>query len=54
MQLLVDLRDLAEDDGDGGFQQRLAELRAVHARKPACSNASTSQASTPNAWFAAR
>ncbi|MEV0939577.1 hypothetical protein AB0I90_04230 [Micromonospora wenchangensis] len=35
VQLLVDLRDLAERDGDSGlFQQRLAELRAVHARKP--------------------
>ncbi|GIJ11186.1 hypothetical protein Van01_44000 [Micromonospora andamanensis] len=29
------LRDLAERDGDSGpFQQRLAELRAVHARRP--------------------
>lgn len=35
IQLLVDLRDLGERDGDSGlFQQRLAELRAVHARKP--------------------
>ncbi|MGC5030100.1 hypothetical protein [Micromonospora sp. DT229] len=35
VQLLVDLRDLAERDGDSGlFQQRLTELRAVHARKP--------------------
>lgn len=35
VQLLVDLRDLGERDGDSGlFQQRLAELRAVHARKP--------------------
>ncbi|MDG4793605.1 hypothetical protein [Micromonospora sp. WMMD1082] len=35
VQLLVDLRDLAEGHGDSGlFQQRLAELRAVHARKP--------------------
>jgi hypothetical protein len=35
VQLLVDLRDLAERDGDtAAFQQRLAELRAAHARKP--------------------
>jgi len=35
VQLLVDLRDLAERDADSGlFQQRLAELRTVHARKP--------------------
>jgi hypothetical protein len=35
VQLLVDLRDLAERDGDtAAFRQRLAELRAVHARKP--------------------
>jgi hypothetical protein len=35
VQLLVDLRDLAERDADSGlFQQRLAELRALHARKP--------------------
>jgi hypothetical protein len=35
VQLLVDLRDLGERDADSGlFQQRLAELRTVHARKP--------------------
>ncbi|GIJ23565.1 hypothetical protein [Micromonospora lutea] len=35
VQLLVDLRDLAERDGDStSFQNRLAELRAAHARKP--------------------
>jgi hypothetical protein len=35
VQLLTDLRDLAERDGDtAGFRQRLAELRAMHARKP--------------------
>ncbi|MFG2099369.1 hypothetical protein ACGFJ5_02100 [Micromonospora echinaurantiaca] len=35
VQLLVDLRDLAERDGDSGlFRNRLAEPRAVHARKP--------------------
>lgn len=35
VQLLVDLRDLAERDGDTAtFQQQLAKLRAVHARKP--------------------
>lgn len=35
VQLLVDLRDLGERDGDTtAFQHRLAELRAVHARKP--------------------
>ena len=35
VQLLVDLRELGERDGDSGlFQQRLAELRAMHARKP--------------------
>ncbi|MEU8326971.1 hypothetical protein [Micromonospora sp. NPDC048839] len=35
VQLLVDLRDLGERDGDStSFRQRLAELRAVHARKP--------------------
>ena len=35
VQLLVDLRDLGERDGSTTlFQQRLAELRAVHARKP--------------------
>ncbi|SCL17569.1 hypothetical protein [Micromonospora inyonensis] len=34
VQLLVDLRDLAERDRDSGFQQRLAKLRAAHARKP--------------------
>lgn len=35
VQLLVDLRDLAEHDGDtAAFQHRLAVLRAVHARKP--------------------
>ncbi|MFG3604305.1 hypothetical protein [Micromonospora chersina] len=34
-QLLVDLRDLGERDGDStSFRDRLAELRAVHARKP--------------------
>ncbi|MEV0881518.1 hypothetical protein AB0I85_27225 [Micromonospora echinofusca] len=35
VQLLVDLRDLAERDGDSpAFRNRLAELRTVHARKP--------------------
>ncbi len=35
VQLLVDLRDLSERDGSTTpFRQRLAELRAVHARKP--------------------
>ncbi|PWU48945.1 hypothetical protein DLJ47_27410 [Micromonospora sp. S4605] len=35
VQLLVDLRDLGERDADSRlFQQRLAELRTVHARKP--------------------
>jgi len=35
VQLLVDLRDIAERDGDTTvLQRRLAELRAVHARKP--------------------
>ena len=35
VQLLVDLRDLGERDGDSSsFRDRLAELRAVHARKP--------------------
>ncbi|QOC93943.1 hypothetical protein [Micromonospora craniellae] len=35
VQLLVDLRDLGERDGDSSsFRNRLAELRAVHARKP--------------------
>jgi uncharacterized Zn finger protein len=35
VQLLVDLRDLGERDGNtASFRQRLAELRAVHARKP--------------------
>jgi hypothetical protein len=35
VQLLVDLRDLAERDGDtAAFRQRLAELRTEHARKP--------------------
>jgi hypothetical protein len=35
VQLLVDLRDLGERDGSTTpFRQRLAELRAVHARKP--------------------
>ncbi|MGC4745557.1 hypothetical protein ACLQ28_07825 [Micromonospora sp. DT201] len=35
VQLLVDLRDLGERDGDStSVRQRLAELRAVHARKP--------------------
>jgi hypothetical protein len=35
VQLLVDLRDLAErDDNPRAFQQRLVELRTVHARKP--------------------
>jgi hypothetical protein len=35
VQLLVDLRDLGERDGDTApFRQRLAELRAEHARKP--------------------
>ncbi|MGV9370758.1 hypothetical protein [Micromonospora tulbaghiae] len=35
VQLLVDLRDLGERDGDSAsFQHRLAELRAAHARKP--------------------
>ena len=35
VQLLVDLRDLGERDGDTApFRQRLAELRTVHARKP--------------------
>ncbi|MEV4495551.1 hypothetical protein AB0J84_07590 [Micromonospora arborensis] len=35
VQLLVDLRDLGERDGGStSFQHRLAELRAVHARKP--------------------
>ncbi|GHJ17752.1 hypothetical protein [Micromonospora sp. AKA38] len=35
VQLLVDLRDLAERDGDStSFRSRLAELRTVHARKP--------------------
>ncbi|SCL17631.1 hypothetical protein [Micromonospora inyonensis] len=35
VQLLIELRDLAERDGDSGlFQQRLADLRAAHARKP--------------------
>jgi uncharacterized Zn finger protein len=35
VQLLIDLRDLAERDGDStSLRNRLAELRAVHARKP--------------------
>lgn len=35
VQLLVDLRDLGEREGDTApFRRRLAELRAVHARKP--------------------
>jgi hypothetical protein len=35
VQLLVDLRDLAErDDDTTTFRQRLTELRAIHARKP--------------------
>ena len=35
VQLLVDLRDLGErDGGSSSFRDRLAELRAVHARKP--------------------
>ncbi|MFJ8581726.1 hypothetical protein [Micromonospora sp. NPDC093277] len=35
VQLLVDLRDLDERDGNSTpFRQRLAELRTVHARKP--------------------
>ncbi|OKI46428.1 hypothetical protein [Micromonospora sp. CB01531] len=35
VQLLVDLRDLSERDGNTTpFRQRLAELRTVHARKP--------------------
>lgn len=35
VQLLVDLRDLGERDGDSSlFRHRLAELRAVHGRKP--------------------
>ncbi|WP_213454648.1 hypothetical protein [Rhizomonospora bruguierae] len=35
VQLLVDLRDLSERDGSTPlFRQRLAELRATHARKP--------------------
>jgi hypothetical protein len=35
VQLLVDLRDLGERDGDISlFRQRLAQLRTVHARKP--------------------
>ncbi|MEU0154758.1 hypothetical protein ABZ071_23155, partial [Micromonospora fulviviridis] len=35
VQLLVDLRDLDERDGNtSSFRHRLAELRAAHARKP--------------------
>ncbi|MFG1887047.1 hypothetical protein ACGFIR_04145 [Micromonospora sp. NPDC049051] len=35
VQLLVDLRELSERDGDSSsFRHRLAELRAAHARKP--------------------
>jgi hypothetical protein len=35
VQLLVDLRDIGERDGNSApFRQRLAELRTVHARKP--------------------
>jgi hypothetical protein len=35
VQLLVDLRDIGERDGNTAlFQQRLAELRMVHARRP--------------------
>ncbi|WP_433616610.1 hypothetical protein ACQP2P_15250 [Dactylosporangium sp. CA-139114] len=35
VQLLVDLRDVAERDGDPApFHRRLTELRATHARKP--------------------
>lgn len=35
VQLLIDLRDLGERDGDiTSFRNRLAELKAVHARKP--------------------
>lgn len=35
VQLLVDLRDIGERDGNTApFRQRLAELRTVHARKP--------------------
>jgi hypothetical protein len=35
VQLLVDLRDLAErDGGTAAYRQRLAELRTAHARKP--------------------
>lgn len=48
MQLLVDLRDLGERDGDtAGFRQRLTELRAVHARRSSLLDASTWQASMP-------
>jgi len=35
VELLADLRDLAARKGGAGFQKRLAELRAAHARKPA-------------------
>ncbi len=35
VQILIDLRDLGERDGEStSFRHRLAELRAVHARKP--------------------
>ncbi|MFI7434268.1 hypothetical protein [Micromonospora haikouensis] len=35
VQLLVDLRELSERDGDSSsYRHRLAELRAAHARKP--------------------
>jgi hypothetical protein len=35
VQLLVDLRDVAERDGDPApFHRRLTDLRAIHARKP--------------------
>jgi hypothetical protein len=35
VQLLVDLRDVAEHDGNtAAFRQRLTELRAAHGRKP--------------------
>jgi len=48
VQLLVDLCDLGERDGDtAGFRQRPTELRAVHARKPSLLDASTWQAPMP-------
>jgi hypothetical protein len=44
IELLVDLKALAERDGRGAaFTRRVRQLRAEHARKPACSTASTAR-----------